>query len=118
MPRIIFGLILAIITAASAWAGGSSVTIKQILNSSHYLNSTIVVTGVYKGWGIKGTPPPVTRSDYVIEGDGQQIYVTGPLPVGLSIKDIGKTITIKAKVRSTTLKTAGKKRKITYLEVL
>lgn len=126
MPRIIFAILLVLFIAASSFAGASvpsgkvtpqKVTIKEILSSPRYLNTAVTVTGVYKGWGGEG-PPPVTKSDYVIEAGGRQIYVNGPLPLGMTLKDMGKTITIKAKVKLKTLKLAGKTWKIIYLEIL
>jgi hypothetical protein len=54
----------------------------------------------------------------VIKDPSGEIYVTGPLPLGITTKDIGKAITIKAKVRSIERKIAGKKWKIIYLEII
>ncbi|MFA6548472.1 MAG: hypothetical protein WCT39_00875 [Candidatus Margulisiibacteriota bacterium] len=126
MSRIFFAFLLALLVASSCFAGvcvsnkaaPKKATIKQILNSPRYIGTTVIVKGVYSGWGSKSSPPPITKSDYVIKDASGEIYVTGPMPLGMTMKDVGKTISIKAKVRSTNLKIAGKQWKIIYLEVL
>ncbi|MFA5880018.1 MAG: hypothetical protein WC860_07580 [Candidatus Margulisiibacteriota bacterium] len=92
-------------------------SIQEIISSENYLNATVSITGIFKGNDSKIGPPPVTRSDFILEDTTGQIFVTGPFPIGLTRKDCGKTISIKAKVKSTTLTLAGKKLKIIYLEI-
>lgn len=91
-------------------------SIKEVTTSTNYLNTTVKITGVFKGNDSKIGPPPVTRSDFILEDATGQIFVTGLLPKGLTRKDIGKTITLNAIVRSTVLNLMGKKLKIIYLE--
>lgn len=127
MSRIFFAFLLVFSVASFCFAGicapsysvaPKQVTIKQILTSPRCIGTTVTVKGIYNGFGSKTSPPPVTKSDYVIKDAGGEIYVTGPLPQGITMKEVGKTITIKAKVRSIDRKIAGKKWKIIYLEVI
>ena len=90
--------------------------IKEIVASDRYLGSVVELKGVFIGWGGKIGPPPVTKSDYIIEDKTGQIYVSGRFPKGISMKDMGKIVTIKGTVRSTVTNYMGVKNKVIYLE--
>jgi len=110
------------IFACCAAAGSKScpskcVTVKKIVSSPKCLNTSVTVKGVFKGGYSKIGPPPVTRSDFILEDKTGQIFVTGAFPVGLKRTDIGKTITIKGTVKKTAKTIIGKKKEIIYLEV-
>lgn len=92
-------------------------TINKIIKSPQMVNSTIQINASLVGWGGRIGPPPVNRSDYVIEDATGQIYVSGPFPSGLTFKDKGKKVTLKAKVKTTYVKLLGKNKKVVYLEV-
>jgi hypothetical protein len=70
-------------------------------NPESYVNREIVVHGKFMGWkGSCSGPPPVTRSDWMIEDKDQCIYVSGDLPVGLNaLNPSGEKIFVKAKVK-------------------
>lgn len=62
------------------------VSIKSIVtNSSFYKGKSVLVLGVYSGWKGKCNPKSsVTRNDWMLESEGECIYVTGKNPPGLS----------------------------------
>ena len=91
--------------------------IKDIVASDKYVGSTVELKGVFIGWGGKIGPPPVTKSDYIIEDKTGQIHVSGRLPKGISRNDMGKIVTIKGTVRSTVTNYMGVKKKVVYVEV-
>jgi len=77
-------------------------TIKTIIqNPNNYEGKQVIVSGNFKGWkGSCFSAPPVTRSDWMIEDEGQCIYVSGDLPGGLdAMKPSGEEITIEATVK-------------------
>ncbi|MCX5751787.1 MAG: hypothetical protein NT099_09035 [Candidatus Saganbacteria bacterium] len=119
MRKILAGLLFACFISSAALAGGyvdteivasKVLTIKTILGSPDYLNTAVEIQGTYKGGYSKIGAPPKTRSDYILEDTTGQIYVSGPLPQGVSMKDIGKNITVKGIVKTS-------KSKAIYLEV-
>ncbi len=58
-------------------------TVEEILaEPAKYRGKLVEVTGVYAGWAsTAGTPPPITRSDWLLRGKtGAEIYVTGAAP--------------------------------------
>ncbi len=72
----------------------NGVTISQIKSDpSKFVGRRVVIHGIYMGWKGDG-PPPVTRSDWVIDDGTGRIYVTGIFPNLNPIKDIGKNITV------------------------
>jgi len=80
------------------------ITVDELVNNAHqYENQSLTVTGVFMGWkGNCSVPPPETRSDWMIESNGECIYVSGPTPMGIdrtpNSEDIGKTIAIHGSV--------------------
>jgi hypothetical protein len=70
-------------------------------NPDFYVGKEVVVWGEVKGWkGSCLSPPPLTRSDWMIEDDGQCIYVSGDLPVGLNaLNPSGEKISVKATIK-------------------
>ena len=72
-------------------------TVRDIVeNPKEYAGKLVRVTGVFMGWkaGEDLGAPPVTRSDWVLESKGYQVYVAAigaPMP-GDPIRDAGKLI--------------------------
>jgi hypothetical protein len=70
-------------------SGGTTAptTVHALLTSAALVGRTVEVTGRCLGYSsptiAKGTPP-VTRSDWQLEDQGEAIWVTGPLPEGCS----------------------------------
>jgi hypothetical protein len=112
-----FVILCGIVSYALAGAYVKEPAIKEIVASDKYIGSTVELKGVFIGWGGKIGPPPVTKSDYIIEDKTGQIHVSGRLPKGISMKDAGKKITIKGTVRSTVTDYMGVKKKVIYMEV-
>jgi len=72
----------------------SSITIADIReNPNSFLGKKVVISGVYMGWK-SDEPPPVTRSDWVVDDGTGRIYVTGKLPGLDPVKDVGRNVTI------------------------
>lgn len=125
MKQILLCLLIVCTIFSSAFAAvctkrpvcAKKPSVKQVLASDKYIGKTVELKGIFMGWGGKSGPPPVTRSDYIIEDKSGQIHVSGPLPKGVSMKNIGKTVTVKGTVRSTTTNYMGVKKKVIYLEV-
>jgi hypothetical protein len=73
---------------------------------SDFLNKTVMVSGIYRGWKApKSIPgcesgPPVTRSDWIISDGKACIYVTGPSSLD-PVKDRGKRVRVLAQVKKT-----------------
>lgn len=61
-----------------------TVSIESIQNQPEkYLNRRVSINGSFMGWqGGCQSPPPVTRSDWMIEDGTGCIYVSGRLPDG------------------------------------
>jgi hypothetical protein len=122
---LIVGLVL-FAAVGYGWAGGFSgegdslpqPQISEITQSQKYLDVSVQIKGVYKGNYSKIGPPPVTRSDYIIEDATGQIFVSGPLPVGVSPKDLDQTIVVKAKVKTKVMDIAGQPRRVVYLQII
>lgn len=80
------------------------VYVDELVNNVYqYENKRITVRGAFMGWkGRCKTPPPVTRSDWMIENNGACIYVSGPTPPGIdrtpNSKDIGRKMDVYGKV--------------------
>ncbi len=62
-----------------------------------YLGKRITLRGAYRGWRGGQGGPPVKRSDWVLEGDGRTIYVSGPMPEA----GPGDAVTVTGTVRRT-----------------
>lgn len=71
---------------ASIQKSGSGLSIKDILDGrTAFEGKEVTITGRFMGWkGRCNTSMPMTRSDWIIEDDSGCIYVSGPLPQGLS----------------------------------
>lgn len=65
--------------------GQNDVVIEHILmNSSQYSDQTVAVIAIYRGWkGKCKNPPPISRSDWMIEQKDHCVYVHGKAPTGL-----------------------------------
>lgn len=72
-------------------------TVKAIVeNPDEYTGRLVRVTGVFMGWNASGDlgAPPVTRSDWVLESKGYQVYVAArgaPMP-GDPVRDAGRLV--------------------------
>lgn len=80
-------------------------TISAILSHpASYVGQQVEIVGYFRGWDLLkelNSPPPVTRSDWVVVDLSGAIYVTGILPSNLdpaSPKDTDKLIRLVAKV--------------------
>lgn len=65
--------------------GPTVVTVHQVLTTPSLTGKSVSITGTCLGYAVptvaKG-PPPVTRSDWQLEDQGEAVWVTGPLPSG------------------------------------
>jgi len=81
-----------------------SIYVDEFVNNvNKYENELVTIKGIFMGWrGSCKTPPPETRSDWMMEYNEVCVYVSGPPPLGIDItpnsKDIGKVINIHGKV--------------------
>jgi len=72
-----------------------------IENPAKYEGKKVVLSGNFRGWNCRGMllPPPVSRSDWMIEDNGKCIYVHGSLPKNLSpLKPGGEPVNVKGVV--------------------
>lgn len=80
---LVLPLLLAGILCACTPAGSSPPAAAPALPAAG-ATDPFVIEGYFLGWkGDCAGPPPVTRSDWMLEYDGACRYVTGPLPAGL-----------------------------------
>ncbi len=83
-------------------AENRALTVSDVLeNRESYLGKEVELEGEFRGWsGIQG-PPPVSKSDWVLEDKTGAIYVHGPYPEGCKppATGIGKQLTIKGIVK-------------------
>jgi hypothetical protein len=56
----------------------------DIVDSAKWVGRTVRITGRCRGYGAAAAadPPPLSRSDWLLEDGGKSIYVNGPLPTG------------------------------------
>ncbi len=61
-------------------------SVRQLVQSDAWNGQEVFVAGRCLGFpgGQTAGPPPVTRSDWLLDGDSAVIYVTGALPSGCS----------------------------------
>ena len=91
--------------------GPTSVTVHQVLTTASLAGKSVSITGTCLGYSVptvaKG-PPPVTRSDWQLEDQGEAVWVTGPLPSGCqaTMASAG-AVTITAEVGQDTLPALG-----------
>ncbi len=74
-----------------------------IKNADALKNKQIHVKGVFMGWqGRCTTPPPETRSDWMLQYNHDCIYVSGSTPQGIDrgprSKDIGRAVQVNGRV--------------------
>lgn len=72
-------------------------------NALSFKDKIVAVRGKYMGWqGSCISPPPETRSDWMLEYGKECIYVSGPIPLGIerppNSKDLGREIDVRGKV--------------------
>jgi hypothetical protein len=99
--------LLAYIVGSSAQNAPTplQVSLSNLLNDPElYVGKTINLEAEFYGWagGLTACPPPLTRSDWLIGGDGGYLYVTGPFPPGLSpweTLDYGERVSLSGTVR-------------------
>lgn len=68
-----------------------------------YAGKSVTLQGRFSGWeGRCTTPPPKTRSDWMLESGDNCLYVSGKTPKGTSArppaKGIGKMITVSGRI--------------------
>jgi hypothetical protein len=90
-------LLVTLLAAASAAAchaakggtvpGPQKVSVHDVLTKPSLVGMAVEVTGRCLGYSVptiaKGSPP-VTRSDWQLEDQGEAVWVTGPMPDGCS----------------------------------
>jgi hypothetical protein len=55
----------------------------------------VILVGEYRGWRPEGgSPPPVTKSDWVLNDKTGELYVTGAIPALDPVKDVGQLVTV------------------------
>lgn len=129
MKNTMIGIVVSFVICSVASAGGFAkvaepeeigfaVSVKEVVSDPHYLGHEVTITGSFKGGYSKIGPPPVTKSDFIVEDPTGQIFVTGSFPAGFRRTDIGKPITVRGMVKSGVLDYAGSKRDIVYLKAV
>ena len=98
-------------TASGAHAAaGGAITVAEVIGPSVRVGQEVRVTGRCVGYSQRSTlgAPPVSRSDWLLEGDGATIFVNGSLPQGCTVTEgsTGST-TIRARVAEDTLRALG-----------
>ncbi|HKG91962.1 MAG TPA: hypothetical protein VKA84_08735 [Gemmatimonadaceae bacterium] len=91
--------------------GAPNVGLSEVAGSGAYVGQRVHVTGRCLGYSNPTTlgPPPLTRSDWQLQGAGVAIFVSGPLPGGCSATEGSSApITILARVAEDTLPALGK----------
>lgn len=90
--------------AASATAADVPLGVAQVLaHASAWQGRTLVVNGAFAGWTgpCKGAPPR-TRSDWMLTEANACLYVTGPVPAGLTpppdIVSNGRPVQLRARL--------------------
>lgn len=91
--------------------GSTRATVHQVLTDSGLTGRVVNVTGRCLGYTVptiaKG-PPPLTRSDWQLEDQGEAVWVTGSLPDGCtSTTPADEPTAIIATVRQDTLPALG-----------
>ena len=91
--------------------GPTVVTVHQVLTTPSLAGKSVRITGTCLGYSVptvaKG-PPPVTRSDWQLEDQGEAVWVTGQLPSGCqSTTPSAGPVTITAEVAQDTVPTLG-----------
>lgn len=106
---ILFSALLVFLLACGSLSSAEEVEIFTPLSTilqepQRFLQDFVTVKATFRGWRNAPGAPPVTRSDWVIQGtDGATLYVTGMMPDNLRPDDPtaqGKQITILGQVRS------------------
>jgi len=85
-------------------------SVRQLVQSGAWNGQEVFVAGRCLGFpgGETAGPPPVTRSDWLLERDSAVIYVTGPLPSGCTTTGgSADTTTVHARVAQDTLPALG-----------
>ena len=63
-------------------------------------NKIVTLVGEYRGWRSEGgEPPPITKSDWVLNDKTGEIYVTGVVPDLDPVDDIGELVTVTGLVK-------------------
>ena len=91
--------------------GPTVVTVHQVLTTPSLAGKSVRITGTCLGYSVptvaKG-PPPVTRSDWQLEDQGEAVWVTGQLPSGCqATAPSTSAVTIAAEVVQDTLPALG-----------
>jgi hypothetical protein len=85
-------------------------SLRDVLGSDAYVGQTVRVTGRCLGLHAGGAagPPPVTKSDWILEGDGVHVYVTGALPPDCRLPEGAREVgTFVVRVEQDTLRSLG-----------
>jgi hypothetical protein len=85
-------------------------SVREVLASDVRVGQEVRVTGRCTGYSERATlgTPPVSRSDWLLEGDGATIFVNGALPQGCTVTGGSTaTTTIRARVAEDTLRALG-----------
>jgi hypothetical protein len=108
---------LLIALAACHPANGGSVptpqkvSVRDVLTTPSLVGKAVEVTGRCLGYSVptvaKGSPP-VTRSDWQLEDQGEAVWVNGPMPQGCSATTPAESAsTVSARVAQDSLATLG-----------
>jgi hypothetical protein len=88
----------------------SAMTVREVLAADVRVGQEVRVTGRCTGYSERATlgAPPVSRSDWLLEGDGATVFVNGSLPQGCTVTGGSTaTTTIRARVAEDTLRALG-----------
>jgi hypothetical protein len=98
-------------TPAPIGSDPRKVTVHEVLTDGSLTGLRVEVTGTCRGYStptIAQGPPPLTRSDWQLEDQGEAVWVSGPMPPGCSATEPAETpSTITATVAQDTLPSLG-----------
>lgn len=94
----------------------NALTVEQLLASVENVGRVISVRGRCSGYQGSDEPPPVSRSDWLLRGTRQAVYVVGQLPDGCSsVNAVDSETTIVARVSADTVRSFGRSLQRLYL---
>lgn len=98
-------------TPAPVGTDPEKATVHEVLTVPSLVGRTVEVTGTCLGYStptIARGSPPLTRSDWQLEDQGEAVWVSGPMPPGCSATEPGGSpSTITAGVAQDTLPSLG-----------
>jgi hypothetical protein len=90
--------------------GSEKVRLADVIDSSGWVGRTVRTAGRCRGYGAASDagPPPISRSDWLLEDEGMSVYVNGAFPAGCPADSgVGARVTVVARIAEDTLRLLG-----------